>query len=114
MRNYYATMGNLNYAHADKRLVGAQAATELVPAPGEGQRLVIMKLVVGMTLATSLTVFAGSDAEGHRLIDLPDGCEQGIREEYPDGLPLAENTGLAVTTGAGDAYVVVEYYTAPV
>ena len=80
----------------------ADATKELVPAPGVGKRIVLLRIngTVTVTAAQTGTIGDGTTVAIELGVSTPVGTQ--IAHEWPmSGLPLAENTALGFAGTAG-------------
>lgn len=60
-----------------------------------------------------LTLFAGTDEAGNRMIYQKFADNSGVIQESFDGIALPTNTALKVTVSAGNTYIVLWYHLEP-
>lgn len=89
--------------HVDKRTVGDSVALALWTPPSASNRLVITDITFSLSLAGTVVLFSGDDAEGNRVLDIDVSDLSGLDKTYAFTRPLALPRGdiLKITTLGG-------------
>lgn len=88
-------------------------AQDIIAAPSAGSQIVIDEIIANVdTVDAVLSIFAGTDETGNRIVYNKFQAGQGVRNDYSPkkGLRLPAATALKGTVSTGNCYYVVFYH----